>query len=76
MIYDKGEIIPRNIKKTIHYFTLAANQNCIFAFYHLGYIYSNEIFNSIDIEKAIHYYTLAAEQNHDVAQCNLGYIYI
>ena len=56
---------------SIHYYTLAANQNDPRAQYNLGIIY----YSGQYINKSIYYFTLDANQNHLGAQFNLGSIY-
>ena len=48
------------MKKAIHYYSLAANQNDADAQHILGNIYYEGEYISKDISKAIHYFSLAA----------------
>ncbi|KAK8892400.1 hypothetical protein M9Y10_029626 [Tritrichomonas musculus] len=75
-IYNEGIYIPRNIQKTIHYFTLASNQNHREAQYALAFIYHEGTDIPRDIKKVIYYLSLAADQNHPEAQYYLGILYV
>ena len=74
-IYYSRKYIKQDINKSIHYLTLAANQNNAVVQYNLGCIYYSGKYIARDINKSIHYLTLAAIQNNVKAQYNLGYIY-
>lgn len=56
MIYDEGDVVPRNVNKAIHHYKLAADQNDSDAQYNLGILYAKGIDIKKDIDKAIYYY--------------------
>ena len=63
------------IKKSIHYYSLAANQNYPQALLNLGLIYKEGEYIECDIDKAIECYTKAVELNYPEAQSNLFNIF-
>ena len=74
-IYHIDSNDTQNRDKSIHYLTLAANQNNSYAQFLLGDIYYEGEYITRDINKSIHYLTLAANQNNSYAQFLLGFIY-
>ncbi|KAK8885296.1 hypothetical protein M9Y10_040742 [Tritrichomonas musculus] len=74
-IYHIDSNDTKNRDKSIHYLTLAANQNHSDAQFLLGDIYYFGEYNTRDINKSIHYFTLAANQDHRDSQFLLGCIY-
>lgn len=75
LIYLKGKFVSCDIRKAIHFFTLAANENCSDAQYELGKIYEIGKYVEHNVQTAIHYYTLAANQYNQCALYQLGCIY-
>ena len=75
VIYYEGKHVTQGINKSIHYLSLAANQNDPGAQFNLGLIYYEGEYITRDIDKAIRYLSLAANQNDPKAQLNLGVIY-
>ncbi|KAK8839265.1 hypothetical protein M9Y10_032196 [Tritrichomonas musculus] len=71
LVYDQGFYVDHDVKKAIHYYLLAANQNNSEAQFNLGEVYQQEN----DISKAMHYFSLAANQNNADALFKLGVIY-
>ena len=75
-VYSKGEIVPKDIKKSQQYFEYAASKHYAIAEYNLGYFYSNaENGYPIDYKKAVEMYKRAAAQNELSAISNLGFLY-
>ena len=70
-IYYEGIFNKKDIKKAIHYLTLAAEQDNINAELYLGEIY----FNEKNFEKSLYYYSFAANKNNIQAQYIVGVIY-
>ena len=75
VIYYEGKHVTQGINKSIHYLSLAANQNDPGAQFNLGLIYYEGEYITRDIIRAIHYFSLAANQNHPQSQFCLGLIY-
>lgn len=75
MVYIKERYYQRNINKSVHYLTLAAEQNQKNAQFILGNIYIEGKYVVRDVDKGIHYLTLAATQNQIDARYVLGSIY-
>ena len=76
LLYKKGDLLPRNISKALHYLSLAADKKQIDAQYKLGVLYEDDENPFKNIKKAIHYYSLASNQGDARAQVNLGTLYI
>lgn len=72
MVYIEERYYQRNINKSVHYLTLAAEQNQKNAQFILGNIYIEGKYVVRDVDKGIHYLTLAATQNQIDAQFVLG----
>ncbi len=74
MIYLKGDIANKDIKKSISFFEASANQDNPFAQYQLGKLY---YFGAegipADKEKAAYYLTQAASQGNEYAQALLDW---
>ena len=60
ILYERGELIPRDMNKSIHYYTLAANQNFAKAQFKLGILYGQGKLIPRDMNKSINYYKLAS----------------
>ncbi len=74
-LYQKGEVVPTDLKKAIEIYTLSAEQRNQFAAYQLGKIYLSGEEIEKDTDKAIHWLTIAAEQENPFAQYTLGKLY-
>ena len=61
LIYYEDKYVQRDIEKSIHYYSLAADNNNHEAQKNLGDIYNDEKYVPQDIEKAKYYYSLAAK---------------
>ena len=75
-IYLDGDYVSVDIKKSIHYFTLAAEKGCVVSQLSLGQLYFEGKHVLRDIDKAIHFFTMAANNKDVISMNNLGYIYL
>ena len=71
----KGNIVEKNISKTVELFTKSANQGFSRAQYNLGVLYENDNGVEKNIAKAIELYTLSANQGYAPSQYNLAIHY-
>ena len=75
-IYFDNILVPIDIKKSIHYFKLAADQGETESLKKLMQIYWNGLYIERDINKGIYYMSLMAEKGDAKAQYFLGCVYI
>ena len=73
--YDQGQGVPQDDKKTVEWYTKAAEQGYANAQNNLGVCYKRGQGVPQDYKKAVEWYTKAAEQGHARAQTNLGCCY-
>lgn len=74
-MYEHGKGVRKSKKKTLYYYTLAANQECSGAQNNLALMYDHGKGVKQDKKQAIDLYTKAAEQGLKQAQFNLGVVY-
>jgi TPR repeat protein len=73
-IYEKGQDVPRDLDKAIHYYQLSAQQNYLPSAMELGRIFSNEK-TVQDEKKSIEWYTFAANRGEIQAENYLFHYY-
>lgn len=71
MIYDKGIIVPSDIKQAFSFYRLAAKQGNAYAQNNLAVCYNNGQGVKENPKKARHYYQMAAFQGNQTARENL-----
>jgi serine/threonine protein kinase len=69
--YYNGKGVPKDLKKAVKYYQLAANKGHALAQYGLGFCYENGQGVPQDFKKAAEYYQLAAKQGNANARSNL-----
>jgi len=74
-IYRKGEDVPKDDAKAVHWYRKAAEQGYLYAQYNLGTMYSNGKGVPEDNAKAVYWFLKAAEQGFVDAQSKLGDMY-
>ena len=73
-IYEKGQDVPRDLDKAIHYYQLSAKQNYLPSAMELGRLFANE--KSVqDEKKSIEWYTFAANRGEIQAENYLFHYY-
>ncbi|MBS0655829.1 MAG: sel1 repeat family protein [Verrucomicrobia bacterium] len=72
LCFEDGEGISPSPESSIHYFTLAAENDDQYSQWHLGRCYEDGKGVEASPEKAIYYYKLAADKDHLLAQYCLG----
>lgn len=76
VLFNRDEIVRRDIAQSTRYYTLAADAGNLEARRDLGDLYYQGIDGQRDIEEAIRHYTIAAEEGDSISQFNLGVIYL
>jgi len=74
-LYDKGNVVAKNIPQAIHWYKLAAAQDHPTAKLNLGRIYLDKKGGFYNEAEGIRLITESAEQGYEVAQNELGSIY-
>lgn len=74
--YFHGVGVPKDFKKAVEYFQVAANKGHALAQCNLGYCYANGFGIIKDNKKAFEFYQSAAVQGEALAQYNLGRCYL
>ncbi|KAK8891543.1 hypothetical protein M9Y10_028756 [Tritrichomonas musculus] len=74
-MYFRGDCIPRDINKAIHYLTLATNQNIAKSQFSLGLIYFTEKYNQENAKKGRYYFMLASKNRCKEAHFHVGFLY-
>ena len=73
-IYEKGQDVPRDLDKAIHYYQLSAKQNYLPSAMELGRLFANE--KSVqDEKKSIEWYTFAVNRGEIQAENYLFHYY-
>ena len=75
-MYGNGQGVPRDDKKAMKWYRLAADQGDALAQNNLGVIYFKGQGVPQDYKEAAKWYRLAAEQGNAMAQGNLGLMYV
>lgn len=75
-LYASGKMVPQNYKRSIYWFTQAADNGVANAHYNLGVIYHQGLGVKADMQRALGWYEKAAELGHPEAMYNLGIAYI
>ena len=75
VLYYDNKYIPRDINKSIYYFTMSANGNYPRAQHNLGPIYYQDKYIPRNIKKSLNYFNLAEKNNFHDSALKLGEIY-
>ena len=75
VMFEKGEGRPKDKKKAVRWYKLAAEQGNANAQHNLGYMYQYGTGIRKDYKEAVRWYRLAAEQGYYKSQTALGYMY-
>jgi len=73
--FMSGTGVPKDEKRAIQFYQLAANKNNAKAMYNLGVCYHHGLGVPKDMAKAVEFYTHAARLDHVDAMINLGWCY-
>ncbi|MGL4721694.1 MAG: tetratricopeptide repeat protein [Desulfovibrionaceae bacterium] len=76
LFYFKGITIEKDLTKSLHYFSLAAEQNHPKALYNLGTLYIDGSLVDKDTEKGLTFLKRAVDTNYVPAQVAYAFLYI
>ena len=76
-LYQNGNVVERDIQKSVKYITMSATQGLAMAQNHLGVLYLDGYVDDAgkNYEKAKYWFEMAAEQDYRTAYHNLGHLY-